>query len=47
MMESEVRHALGDTSRFSLLDFTLNGTQASDPVSQDLATVDFKILAQD
>lgn len=46
MMELQVRHALGETSRFSVLDFTLNGSAASDPISQNSATVDFRILAQ-
>lgn len=46
MFEMQVRKALGDTSRFSLLKFTLNGTAMENPTDQNSATVDFRIFAQ-
>ncbi|KUJ20437.1 DUF1446 domain-containing protein [Mollisia scopiformis] len=46
MLESQIRHALGDTSRFHVLKFTLNGTAAENPTDQNSATVDFRIFAQ-
>jgi hypothetical protein len=46
MLEEQIREALGDTSRFSVLDFTLNGSAAEDPQDQNSATVDFRIFAQ-
>jgi hypothetical protein len=46
MLEMQIRKALGDTSRFHVLRFTLNGTAAEDPVEQNAATVDFRVFAQ-
>lgn len=46
MFEMQVRKALGDTSRFSLLKFTLNGSSMENPTDQNSATVDFRIFAQ-
>jgi hypothetical protein len=46
MLEMQIRQALGDTSRFHVLKFTLNGTAKEDPKSQNAATVDFRVFAQ-
>ncbi|KAK0117711.1 hypothetical protein ONS95_012040 [Cadophora gregata] len=46
MLERQIRHALGDTSRFHVLNFTLNGTAAENPSDQNAATVDFRVFAQ-
>jgi hypothetical protein len=46
MMELQIRQALGDTSRFSVLKFTLNGTSPENPEDQNSATVDFRVFAQ-
>lgn len=46
MLEAQIRHALGDTSRFHVLEFTLNGSAAENPTDQNSATVDFRIFAQ-
>lgn len=46
MLEMQVRHALGDTSRFHILNFSLNGTCPTDPTDQNSATVDFRVFAQ-
>ena len=47
MLEAQVRRALKPYShRFSLLNFTLNGTSPDDPHDQNSATVDFRIFAQ-
>ncbi|KAL5315562.1 hypothetical protein ACEPPN_016430 [Leptodophora sp. 'Broadleaf-Isolate-01'] len=46
MLERQIRDALGDTSRFHVLKFTLNGTAAENPTDQNSATVDFRIFAQ-
>jgi len=46
MLEVQIRHALGDTSRFSKLEFTLNGSAREDAESQNEATVDFRVFAQ-
>lgn len=46
MLEMQIRKALGDTSRFDVLRFTLNGTAAVDPSEQNAATVDFRVFAQ-
>ncbi|KAG0649595.1 hypothetical protein D0Z07_3624 [Hyphodiscus hymeniophilus] len=39
MLEMQIRQALGDTSRFNILKFTLNGTAAENPIEQNTATV--------
>ncbi|KAH7323726.1 hypothetical protein BKA65DRAFT_598282 [Rhexocercosporidium sp. MPI-PUGE-AT-0058] len=46
MLERQIRDALGNTSRFHVLKFTLNGTAAENPTDQNSATVDFRIFAQ-
>ncbi|KAF8858062.1 DUF1446-domain-containing protein [Acephala macrosclerotiorum] len=46
MLESQIRRALGDTSRFHVLKFTLSGTAAENPTDQNSATVDFRVFAQ-
>lgn len=46
MMETQIRHALGDLSRFHVLNFTLNGTAGEDAMEQNAATVDFRVFAQ-
>lgn len=46
MREDQIRGALGDTSKFSVLSFSLNGSAAEDPTDQNAATVDFRIFAQ-
>jgi hypothetical protein len=46
MLEMQIRHALGDTSRFHVLRFSLNGTCPDDPTDQNSATVDFRVFAQ-
>lgn len=46
MLEMQIRHALGDTSRFHVLKFSLNGTCPDDPTDQNSATVDFRVFAQ-
>lgn len=46
MMEAQIRHALGDVSRFHVLKFTLNGTAGEDATDQNSATVDFRVFAQ-
>ncbi|PVH83117.1 DUF1446 domain-containing protein [Cadophora sp. DSE1049] len=46
MLERQIRDALGDTRRFHVLNFTLNGTAAENPTNQNVATVDFRIFAQ-
>ncbi len=46
MIEAQIRHALGDTSRFHVLEFTLNGSSPENPIDQDSATVDFRVFAQ-
>jgi hypothetical protein len=45
MLEEQLRFYL-DTSKFSKLVFTTTGSCASNPDSQDAATVDFRIFAQ-
>jgi hypothetical protein len=46
MLEAQIRKALGDTSRFHVLNFTLNGTAGENPTDQNSATVDFRVFAQ-
>ncbi|KAF2217291.1 hypothetical protein CERZMDRAFT_109051 [Cercospora zeae-maydis SCOH1-5] len=47
MMELQIRHALAPhSSRFSLLNFSINGTAAENPTNQASATVDFRVFAQ-
>jgi hypothetical protein len=46
MLETQIRQALGDTSRFHVLKFTLNGTAAENPTDQNSATVGFRVFAQ-
>lgn len=46
MLETQIRHALGDTSRFHVLKFTLNGSARENPTNQNSATVDFRVFAQ-
>jgi hypothetical protein len=46
MLEAQIRKALGDTSRFHVLKFTLNGTAAENPIDQNSATVGFRVFAQ-
>ena len=46
MLEMQIRKALGDTSRFHVLKFTLNGTAAENATGQNAATVDFRVFAQ-
>ena len=46
MLEAQTREVLGDTSRFHILSFTLNGTSPENPTDQNSATVDFRIFAQ-
>lgn len=46
MLEMQIRQALGDTSKFHVLKFTLNGTAKENPEDQNSATVDFRIFAQ-
>ena len=46
MLERQIRDALGETKRFSVLNFTLNGMAADNPTNQNAATVDFRIFAQ-
>ena len=45
MLEQQLRYCL-DTSKYSKLTFTTTGSCASNPDSQDAATVDFRIFAQ-
>lgn len=45
-MVMQIRQALGDTSRFSILRFIFNGSLADDPKDQNSATVGFRVLAQ-
>jgi hypothetical protein len=47
MMEEQIRRALGDTSNFRVLSFSLNGSAAEDPTDQNSATVDFRAFAQE
>lgn len=47
MLEAQIRKAMGShANKFTVLDFTLNGTAAENPEDQNSATVDFRILAQ-
>jgi hypothetical protein len=46
MLEMQIRHALGDTSRFHVLKFSLNGTCPEDLTDQNSATVDFRVFSQ-
>ena len=46
MLEMQIRQALGDTSRFHVLKFMLNGMAAENPEDQNSTTVDFRIFAQ-
>lgn len=46
MLEAQIRHTLGDTSRFHVLEFTLNGSSPENPTDQNSATVDFRVFAQ-
>ncbi|KAH8808491.1 hypothetical protein F5884DRAFT_373006 [Xylogone sp. PMI_703] len=46
MLEQQIRHALGDTSRYHVLKFTLNGSARENPTDQNSATVDFRVFAQ-
>ena len=46
MIGNQIRHALGDTSRFHVLNFTINGTSPDNPTDQKSATVDFRVFAQ-
>jgi hypothetical protein len=46
MMEAQIVHALGDLSRFHVLNFTLNGTAGENAMNQNSATVDFRVFAQ-
>jgi len=41
-----IRHALRDTSRFHVLNFSLNGTCPEDPTDRNTATVDFRVFTQ-
>ncbi|KAK6001625.1 hypothetical protein QM012_002115 [Aureobasidium pullulans] len=45
LLEKQLRTIL-DTKSMSLLKFTTTGSAATDPASQDLATVDFRVFAQ-
>jgi hypothetical protein len=45
MMEIQIRNAL-DTSKFHVLEFTINGTAKENPTNQESATVDFRVFAQ-
>jgi hypothetical protein len=46
MLELQVLQALGNTSRFHVLKFTLNGSTREDPTDQNSATVNFRVFAQ-
>ena len=47
MMEAQIRHLLHPhMSRFSKLEFTINGSAAVDASNQNAATVDFRVFAQ-
>lgn len=47
MMEVHIRHLLRPHSaRFSVLEFTINGSVPENPKDQNAATVDFRVLAQ-
>jgi hypothetical protein len=46
MLETQIRHALGDTRRFHVLTFTTIGRPLPDPTDQNSATVDFRVFAQ-
>ena len=47
MMEAQLRHEFKPYSdKFSLLDFSMNGSAAEDPRNQNEATVDFRIFVQ-
>jgi hypothetical protein len=47
MMESQIRHELAPFSpHYSRLEFTTNGTAATNPRNQNAATVDFRVFAQ-
>jgi hypothetical protein len=46
MLEMQIRRALGNTSRFNVLKFTINGTAAENPTEQNAVTVDFRVFAQ-
>jgi hypothetical protein len=46
MMEAQIRHALGDLSKFHVLNFTLNGVAGENAMDQNAATVDFRVFAQ-
>lgn len=46
ILERQIRDALGDTRRFHVLKFTVNGSAAENPTNQNAATVDFRIFAQ-
>lgn len=47
MLETQVRYALRqDLNKFSVLEFTINGSVEEDARSQNAATVDFRILVQ-
>ena len=47
-MEDQARHSIGEDliKKFSLLEFQLHGTSVVDPRSLEIATVDFRIIAQ-
>jgi hypothetical protein len=46
MMEMQIKHALGDLSRFHVLNFTLNGVGGENAEEQNAAMVDFRVFAQ-
>ncbi|KAF4982855.1 hypothetical protein FZEAL_1605 [Fusarium zealandicum] len=47
-MEEQARHAIGEEliQQFTMLKFHVHGTSPSNPVNQEIATVDFRIFAQ-
>lgn len=46
MVEEQIRRALGDSSKFRVLSFSLNSSAAEDPKDQNSVTVDFRVFAQ-
>lgn len=47
MMETQLRHEFKPYSdKFSLLEFSINGSAAEDPPNQNEATVDFRVFVE-
>jgi hypothetical protein len=46
ILEEQIRLALGNSSKFQVLSFSLNGSAAENPSDQNSATVDFRVFAQ-